>query len=424
MSVVKKCFLVFAVVLSAAKAWGQAAPSPFTTYGIGDPYGNQLIQNQGAGGIGVSQPQFWNLNNQNPALLVYNTFTVFQVGIIGESRTIKGDTSSEKSTGGNLNYLVMAFPVKINKWTTSAGLMPYTNVNYNFQYLADIHDQNGGVVGKYQAYETGTGGLTQLYWSNGVRINKQMALGLKATYLFGPISNVSSNLDPNQGSYVVNLEEKTNVNGFNFSLGYSFSQDSLGPKHDHRFSAGAVVDLPANLGAKIQTSIYRTTLANDTIERYPITDASGKVRTPPSYTIGVSYGRDLHWYVGTEFAFQNWSSFRSVNPDDEGLKNSWRASLGGEFTPDPMALESYLKRITFRAGVSYEQYPYVAVNSQVKDIGINFGFSLPAGRSSIDLGGKIGKRGNKADNVLEENYFKIYFGITFNDQWFIKRKFD
>jgi hypothetical protein len=28
-------------------------------------------------------------------------------------------------------------------------------------------------------------------------------------------------------------------------------------------------------------------------------------------------------------------------------------------------------------------------------------------------------------NLLEENYFRVYFGVTFNDRfWFIKRKFD
>jgi len=37
---------------------------------------------------------------------------------------------------------------------------------------------------------------------------------------------------------------------------------------------------------------------------------------------------------------------------------------------------------------------------------------------------KWGKRGNKDENILEESYFKIYLGLTFNDQWFIKRKFD
>jgi len=49
---------------------------------------------------------------------------------------------------------------------------------------------------------------------------------------------------------------------------------------------------------------------------------------------------------------------------------------------------------------------------------------LPAGRSSMDLALKVGQRENKAENILEESYFKLYFGITFNDQWFIKRKFD
>jgi hypothetical protein len=66
----------------------------------------------------------------------------------------------------------------------------------------------------------------------------------------------------------------------------------------------------------------------------------------------------------------------------------------------------------------------MANNNVVKDLGINFGFSLPAGQSSIDFAFKYGKRGNRADNILEEDYFKIYFGITFNDRWFIQRKFD
>jgi hypothetical protein len=93
-------------------------------------------------------------------------------------------------------------------------------------------------------------------------------------------------------------------------------------------------------------------------------------------------------------------------------------------TPDPFATENYLKVWTYRLGVSMEQAPFLANGKPVKDLGINFGFSLPAGRSSLDFAFKYGKRGNKSDNLLEENYFKIYFGITFNDQWFIKRKFD
>src|SRR5689334_14303015 len=118
MSVVRKFFLLFVVVIASAKVWGQAAQSPISTYGIGEPYGNALIHNQGMGGTGVAQPQFWFLNNQNPALLVYNGLTVFEAGIITESRTIKSDTLTEKTQAGNMNYLATAFPIKRNKWTT------------------------------------------------------------------------------------------------------------------------------------------------------------------------------------------------------------------------------------------------------------------------------------------------------------------
>ncbi|HEY9047009.1 MAG TPA: outer membrane protein transport protein [Ohtaekwangia sp.] len=423
MSVAKKFFLLCLVIITTEEVRGQAARSPFTTFGIGDPYGNALIHNQGTG-TGVSQPQYWYLNNQNPALLVFNSLTVFEAGIVAERRTLRSNEGREKNTGGNMSYLVTAFPIKVNKWTTSIGLMPYTNVDYEY-----IHPQTltlpGGETTTAEFREYGSGGLTQLYWSNGVRINKEMSVGLKATYLFGPIENVYSNQlnQTDQIPYVIAVSEKSTIKDFNFGLGYSFSRDSLWGKN-YRFSVGAVYDFKANLNAKRSDHFYRTTLAGDTIESNEINNARGEIKVPGALTFGVSLSRGLKWAVSTEFAYQNWSNFSSINNDDNGLQRSWRASLGGEITPDPLALGSYLKRLTYRMGVSMEQYPFLANGNSVKDYGINFGLSLPAGRSNLNLACKVGKRGNKSENILEENYLKIYFGITFNDQWFIKRKFD
>jgi hypothetical protein len=428
MSVIKTCLIGVAVMLFAAKVWGQAAPSPFTDFGIGDAYGNSLIHNQGSGGIGVSHPQYWYLNNQNPALLIFNPLTVFEVGTIYESRTIEGDALKEKNTGGNLNYLAVAFPIKVNKWTTSVGLMPYTHVSYNLQFAQQIRDNNGQVVDTATVIQSGKGGLTQLYWSNGVRISKSMSVGLKSTYIFGPIDNTYSNFLDNVENgaipYLINVDEKTSVTGFNFGLGYSYSQDSLGRRNQNRFSVGAVYMLEGNLKGKINRQLIRTTLSEDTVERYPLSVVNGKIHLPASFTVGVSYAKGSNWMIGTEFFYQDWSSFKSVNKDDEGLGESWRVSLGGEYTADPNTVENYLKRITFRAGLNLERYPFLANGKPVNDFGINFGMSLPAGRSSVDLAFKFGKRGNKDENVLEESYFKIFFGLTFNDQWFIKRKFD
>ena len=401
---------------------GQAARSPYTSLGIGEPYGNALINTQGMAGVGVSQPQFWFLNNQNPALLVYNNLTVFQAGILAENRTIRRDTASEKHVGGNMNYLVTAFPIKPARWTTSLGLMPYTTVKYKIQYVDAVENSTNEV----DVTEEGSGGLTQLYWSNGVRLNKNFAVGVKASYIFSSIINTYSNrlIESNQPvNYFAAIEEKSYVKDFAFAGGVSYSMDSLFARKRYRLSFGAVYNFAADLNTLQRHQLYRSTSAGDMIDADTLISSNGNIHVPPSLTAGISLSRGTKWTLATEFSYQDWSTFKSVNQNDEGLDKSWRVALGGETTPDAIS-ESFFKRITYRAGVSIEQYPFLANNNQVKDLGINFGFSLPAGRSSLDMAFKYGKRGNRSENILEENYFKIYFGITFNDQWFIKRKFD
>jgi hypothetical protein len=227
MSIVRNYFFICMCLLSAFQAAGQAARTPFSSFGIGEPYGNSLVNQQGMGGIGVSQPQFYYINNQNPALLVYNSVnTSFQAGIITERRSISSDTLTETSQGGNMNYLVTAFPIKPGKWTTSVGLMPYTSVNYRLQYTEPVSQSAENV----RVLEEGTGGLTQLYWSNGVRLTKEVAVGLKAAYIFSSIRKTYNNQLINSTqpvNYLAGIEEKSYVRDFTFGTGISFSKDSL-----------------------------------------------------------------------------------------------------------------------------------------------------------------------------------------------------
>lgn len=425
MSVTHKYVFFFLCLFLAFEASGQAARSPYTSFGIGEPYGNALINQQGMAGVGVSQPQFWFINNQNPALLVYNSiYTVFQAGIITERRNINGDTLSETSQGGNMNYLVTAFPIKPSRWTTSVGLMPYTSVNYRLQYNDDVI----GSEDQVQVIEEGSGGLTQLYWSNGVRLTKELAVGLKASYIFSSIVNTYKNqlINATQPvNYIAAVEEKAYVRDFAFGTGISFSKDSLFSRQRYRLSIGAVYNFATELDARKTDRLYRTNTIGDTTDVSVLpSSTSGSFSVPSSFTVGASLSRGSRWSIGSEFSYQDWSAFRNVNGRNDGMQESWRVAIGGEITPDQFAAENYFKRLTYRAGLSMEQNPFLANGLPVRDLGINFGFSLPAGRSSLDLAFKYGKRGNKSENILEEDYFKIYFGITFNDQWFIKRKFD
>src|SRR5688500_15435886 len=263
MSSVRKYIFFFLCLLLAFDMYGQAK-SPFTSFGIGEPYGNALINQQGMAGVGVSQPQFWFINNQNPALLVYNSInTAFQAGLITERRSISGDTLSETSQGGNMNYLVTAFPIKPGKWTTSVGLMPYTAVNYRLQY----NDNIAGSPEEVRVLEEGDGGLTQLYWSNGVRLTKDIAVGLKASYIFSSIVNTYKNQLINSTqpvNYLAAIEEKSYVRDFMFGTGISFSKDSLFSRQRYRLSFGATYDFATELDARKTDRIFRTNAVGDT----------------------------------------------------------------------------------------------------------------------------------------------------------------
>ena len=425
MSVFKR-FIFLPLLAFSTVAFGQAASSPFSTLGIGEPYGNNLIQNQGMGGTGVSQPQYWSINNTNPALLVFNYLTTFQAGSLIESRTVSLDTASQKNVNGNLIYLVTAFPIKMRKWTTSVGLTPFTRVNYKVAYQEQIRDNFNTVIDTADITEQGSGGLNQVYWAHGIRIHKNWSIGVKAAYIFGSINNDFSNtlVIANQSiPFAIAVAEQTYVKDFKFTGGLSFSKDSLFGK-DYRLSVGAVYNFSSDLKADKTSVIERryttsTPISSDTLEI-----KGGSIVIPASFSIGFSLSKGNKWSTSLEFSAQNWNNFESLNIEDEVLEKSWSVALGGELTPDQLAFSNYLKRITYRAGFSYEKTPFAINNKQLDDIGINFGLSLPTGRSSLDVAFRVGKRGDKSVNILEETYYKIYFGITFADQWFIRRRFD
>ncbi len=407
-------------------AWGQAARSPFSYLGIGESYGTALTHNQGMAGVGISNPQYFYLNNQNPALLVYNRFTVFEAGFIGERRTATGNGISETNGNGNLNYLVTAFPVKVGRWTTSMGLMPYSSINYKLDYVDSIIGTTSNTV---NVKESGQGGLNQFFWSNGISLNDDFSVGLKATYLWGSIIREYSNTltnDNTSSPFYPTVYARNFVKDFNFSGGVSFHKDSISGKKNYKINIGAVYDFKANLNTEYYARLERRNSGGIVDSTTVINNEPGSITIPSSVSVGVSFGKGDYWVIGTDFTYFDYHNFKDFSGETQPWgTQGWKLSLGTEFTPDPTQLGGYLKRMTYRTGISYDKYPYLINGSIVRDFGINFGFSMPVSRiSSLDFAIKVGKRGDVKVNTIEENYFKIYFGMTFNDQWFIKRRFD
>jgi hypothetical protein len=422
MSGFSRVLLILGFVAGAIAVHGQAARSPFSSFGIGDYYGSALVHNQGMGGLGISNPQSWYLNNQNPALLVFNRLTVFEAGYLVEQKRIRNATTKEKNANGNLSYLQIAFPIKPGKWTSSFGVAPYSGVNYNFTYTQPIRNSQGTV----NVTEQGSGGINQVTWANGVSITRNISVGVKVNYLFSSIERDFDNYLPETTDVttltIPSIKTRQNVSDFSFSGGLSLRKDSLTRKN-HRINIGLVYDFRSDLRTKYFETVLQKigTAPADTL----VNNRIGQTTLPQTLSAGISFGRPEHWTIGADVTWLDYTQFKDFDGSTSGGTTGWRMVFGGEVTPDPYSLSSYLKRMTYRTGVSIDNYPYLVNGNTLKDVGVNLGFSMPVGRvSSLDIALKAGRRGDINTNTVAENYFKIYFGVTFNDQWFIKRRFD
>ncbi len=404
----------------AAKA--QVASSPFSKFGIGDIYSNGIAQNQGMGGIGISNPSASYLNNQNPALLVFNRITVFQGGLQFENRTATDGINTQSFGSGNMNYLAMAFPVLPDgKWTTSIGLTPYSHVNYNISYS----DVASGSTAPINRQETGTGGINQFYWSNGLTINKYFSVGVKASYMFGSIITQDYNNFVNAVGSFSSVYVRDYFHGLNFSGGISFHKDSLFKKN-YRLNIGVVYSLKSDLNTQHFSRFQLNSVSGAIIDSATIdNNIGGRMNLPKNVGVGVSFGKVDKWTAGADFTYLDFRTFNGFT-NSMGIPTiGFRSGIGIEYTPDLMDYSSYLSRVTYRVGAGYEKSPYLINGNSLMDWGGTFGFSLPVGGwSTVDLGFKVGKRGVVSKNLIEENYFRVYFAITFNDRWFIKRRFD
>jgi hypothetical protein len=143
---------------------------------------------------------------------------------------------------------------------------------------------------------------------------------------------------------------------------------------------------------------------------------------PKKLNFGLSYGLVDKYRIGLDINLANWSSNGTNNTL---FQNTQEFILGGEMTPDSRNITNYLKRVTYRFGFSYGKLPYLVQNNSINEFGINFGASFPvAGLSTLDVAIKLGERGTIENGLVNESFMQMVLGLTINEKWFIKRKYN
>lgn len=397
----------------------QTVNSPYSNNGIGEVIYPGLAHNLGMGETGVAMPTLWHINLQNPALLTYNSFSSFQVALNGDIRNYESATDAATGVSTGIRFMAFSFPVVRDRWTSAVALLPYSTVNYNTFSLDSIEGLRR--LTRFQ----GSGGLSKLNWSNGVRVFKTLTLGVEVAHLFGSTeraSHVQLAGDTFAANYTTSYQEKSYFRDFQFLVGASYRQKL---KAGNFLNIGATHELSGSLDGTRDRVFERLTLSGVSIEELVLAEGEEVSWTlPRTYTLGFSYEKLNKVKTGLDV---EWKDYAGVRNDffDLTVRNTINVAAGLEWMPDVTSVTSYWKRASYRLGINRRELPYEINNTPINDFGINFGASFPvSGYSSLDAAFKVGSRGTTDNNLIREQYFQIVIGATINDRWFIKRRFD
>jgi len=425
-----KVILIVATLLMGGILQAQSTiNSPYSRYGLGELRGeNVSAQMKGMGGISIGMNDPTMVNPSNPAsYAVFDSLAfLIDAGIRANFVNLKTDQLSENSQSATLSYIMMGFP--INKWwKTSLGILPYSKIGYNIDIVVDMSEYEfANILNELE----GEGGINRLYWGNAFNIGKNLRLGIDSYYIFGNSSrNSTVHFMDSLNIYGTKIETSTRGNDFIFDYGMQYdihlgqSEDILtvGLTYANKFNINATRKY---LSKTITGGYYgMVEETKDTVEYRP--DEKGTILIPPKFGLGAVYKKPGKWLLGVDFEWQKWSDFEAFGVPDT-LFNTMRFAVGGEYTPNHTTISSIVKRMTYRAGVRYEQ-TYLSLNGhQVDEFGISFGLTFPIKKSktTIDLGLEVGKRGTTKDKLIQENFFNINFGVSIQEHWFYKRKYN
>jgi hypothetical protein len=408
--------------------------SPYSEYGLGNFKGSLLPQFRAMGGIstGVFRPGVDNtINIQNPATFSGINFTTVDIAVTGGFTQLKQGSANEKSFNSTLSHVAIAFPIVKNKTGLSFGILPYSELGYNFTSSQKIDTNTVNYP------HSGEGGLTKAYIGLGQQIGDHFRIGGNVEYLFGNLLETVStemNAFPTINSRVQN---KNSVGGVSFSYG---AQYEIPLSTKSRITLGYSGSSSSTINSKrtfvvtqyLKSAIGEDEAAFDTVAF--IENNSAKLKLPLIHNFGISIQKDNVWMLGADFRTGKWSNYslEGATPNQQNLQDSWGASFGGQITPDITSIGSYFKRVDYRFGVSYDKtYIKLASGDDVKKMGVSFGLGLPlapnVARTSfykMNVTAELGKMGTINNGNVQENYIKLHLGFTLNDSWFRRYRLD
>lgn len=413
---IQRLLVIILVCITSTSIAQEATSSPYSFFGIGSLNFRGTVESRSMAGIGVYSDSI-HLNLQNPSGLAHLKLVTFTVG--GAHKNVSQETSTESGSASStsINYLALGMPLT-DRIGAGFGILPLTSVGYNLQGEAE----DGNVQ------NLGRGGMNKVFVNFGYRINDNFSVGIDANYNFGNIINSTLLSNPDV-EFATRETNRSNLSGFSLDLGVTY-RDMVNDKLELFSSITYTPETrleSENFRQFASVFIPNSNFQIDVDVRDVDVDDS-KLNLPSEVTLGLGIGEPRKWFIGGEYTTQGANNFsnRAFNLDNVKFSAASRYKLGGFFVPRHNVLSSYFSRITYRAGVRYEDTGLRINSENINEFGITFGMGLPVGRmfSNFNLGFEVGSRGTTNNGLVKENFFNTIISLSLNDRWFVKTLYD
>ncbi|PQJ31905.1 hypothetical protein BST92_08180 [Nonlabens arenilitoris] len=396
----------------------QRTSSPYSFFGLGQQTFKGTIENRSMGGIRTYSDSI-HVNLRNPASYGNLRLTTYTVGAVHTETWAETNTASETYDNTTIEYISIGVPVS-KKAAFGFGLVPFQSVGYELGTLTEDTYTNFN----------GEGSLNRAYFGIGYQPFEGFNIGGELRYNFGEEINSSSVVlaDVQYGTNEVNETDFSGVS-YNFGLHYN---GKLSEKYE--FQASATYSPESNITGDNNRILSTITLSGPSSEVIINSEEFDvpreKFKLPSEFSLGFGIGERLKWFAAAEYTLQGTSTTtnRSFAPATATFTDAASYKLGGYYIPDYNSISSYWKRATYRAGLRFEETGLQLNGEDITEFGISFGIGIPVGQtrafSNANIGFEYGQRGTTSNGLVKEDFFSISLGLSLNDRWFQKRKYN
>lgn len=419
------CAILLMMVTGVAIAQNNTN-SPYTRYGYGDLSDQSFGNSKAMGGIAFGLRDGAQINPLNPAsyTAIDSLTFLFEGGVSLQNMNISGGGQKLNAKNSSFDYLAMQFRLH-PRIAMSIGLLPFSSVGYTVSeaHAATPETAPGAnnATPDYTSTFTGDGGLHQLYAGIGVKVLKNLSLGVNVSYFWGDITRSLTMLYPNTSSaYSFVRQNAVSVSDYKLDFGAQYTQD-FGKKHS--VTLGAVYSPKHNMNNDVTVTEQTSTTTSK--------DLDATLGLPNSFGVGVTYNYNRQLTVGADYSLQKWSEVDYKGDDiDKDMHETYaysdrhKISVGAEYIPNLIG-RSYFSHIKYRVG-GYYTTPYYKIEGKraSREYGVTAGFGLPVprSRSILSISGQFVRVKGLETNMVNENIFRVSIGLTFNERWFFKRR--